>query len=163
MWTQFLDMHSGGGCKEEPYECIYIEADNEEQAEVIFYNRFGHSPHKVSCTCCGEDYSVSSHEFLSQLTGYHRNCKTLHHERDPNTGRYKDMSNDSYWRDHFYLEANEEPAEGYKVCTEFPRYGKYISLEDYLKQKDILVIFNKDVREYEKQGEVPEQGYVWVD
>ena len=71
MWTQFMDMHSGGGCKESPYEYIYIEAD-EDIAEVIFYNRFGHNPNRVTCTCCGEDYSISSHEDLLQLTEYNR-------------------------------------------------------------------------------------------
>lgn len=71
MWTQFMDMHSGGGCKETPYEYIYIEALREE-AEVIFFNRFGHNPNRVTCTCCGEDYSISSHEDLIQLTDYNR-------------------------------------------------------------------------------------------
>ena len=26
MWTRFMDMHSGGGMKEPPYEYIFIEA-----------------------------------------------------------------------------------------------------------------------------------------
>ena len=48
-WTLFWDMASGGDTKEEPYENIYIEAP-EEEAKVIFYNRFGHNPERVSCT-----------------------------------------------------------------------------------------------------------------
>ena len=73
-WTLFWDMHSGGGCKQRPYEQIYIEA-SESDAVVIFYNRFGHSPNRVSCTCCGADYSISSEQDLEQLTGFHRNAK----------------------------------------------------------------------------------------
>lgn len=72
MWTRFMDMHSGGGSKEK-WEKILIEA-NEEEAKVIFYNRFGHNAERVSCTCCGEDYSISSHEDILRLTAYDRNC-----------------------------------------------------------------------------------------
>ena len=55
-WTQFSDMCSGGGRKEK-WDCIWIEAP-EDEARVIFNNRFGHDPSKVTCTCCGSDYSV---------------------------------------------------------------------------------------------------------
>lgn len=73
-WTLFWDMHSGGGTKEKPYEKIYIEAPRVE-AIAIFYNRFGHNPERVSCTCCGEDYSISEEDSFLQASGYHRNCK----------------------------------------------------------------------------------------
>lgn len=56
-WTQFWDMHSGGGLKEEPYNMIYIEAP-EDVAKTIFFNKFGHNPERVSCTCCGDDYGI---------------------------------------------------------------------------------------------------------
>lgn len=72
-WTLFWDMHSGGRTKEEPYERIYIEAPKEE-AKIIFYNRFGHNPERVTCICCGEDYSISEDESLEQLSGFDRNC-----------------------------------------------------------------------------------------
>ena len=75
-WTHFWDMHSGGGCKEAPYEHIFIEAPLEE-AVRIFYNRFGHNPYRVSCTCCGEDYSVSEYDTLEEATAYHRRDVTL--------------------------------------------------------------------------------------
>ena len=71
--TQFWDMHSGGGTKEAPYEKIYIEAPLEE-AMIIFYNRFGHNPERVSCTCCGSDYSIQEYPNLHQATGFHRGC-----------------------------------------------------------------------------------------
>lgn len=72
MWTLLWDMHSGGSQKEK-WAKIYIEAP-EEEAKIIFYNRFGHNPERVSCTCCGSDYSISSDEDLKQLSGYHRGC-----------------------------------------------------------------------------------------
>lgn len=55
-WTRFFDMSSGGGSKE-PHEVILIEAP-EDEAKVIFYNRFGHNPERISCACCGVDYSI---------------------------------------------------------------------------------------------------------
>ena len=75
MWTEFFDMHSGGGSKEK-FEHIYIEAPK-EQAEVIFYNRFGHNPNRVSCTCCGQDYSVFESDTLEEATEYTRRKQTL--------------------------------------------------------------------------------------
>lgn len=76
-----MDMHSGGGTKQKPYECIYIEAPQAE-ACVIFYNRFGHSPGRVSCTCCGDDYSVGDGETLERLTAYDRGCKWSDRAKD---------------------------------------------------------------------------------
>ena len=87
-------MHSGGGTKEPPYEKIYIEAE-EEEARVIFYNKFGHSADRISCTCCGADYSVSHEYSLDQLTAFHRNCDydqatELYVERvKPSRGKYQ--------------------------------------------------------------------------
>ena len=111
MWTSFMDMHSGGGTKEEPYEYIYIEAP-ENEAITIFYNRFGHNPHRVTCTCCGEDYSVSSDETLELITAYNRGS------------------------------------------------GK-ISLEDYCNKKDVLIVRKEEIKDEERTGYVPKQGYVW--
>ncbi len=70
-WTTFWDMHSGGGQKHSFSKC-FIEAD-EETAITVFYNRFGTNPARVSCTCCGEDYSVSEEkETLEEATEFHR-------------------------------------------------------------------------------------------
>jgi hypothetical protein len=71
MWTQFWDMNSGGGQKEE-WDRIYIEASCEQEAEIIFSRRFGHNPNRVTCHCCGSDYAISSDESLENLTAYHR-------------------------------------------------------------------------------------------
>jgi hypothetical protein len=72
IWTLFWDVHSGGHSKE-PWEQIYIEAP-EEEAISVFYSRFGHNPERVTCTCCGGDYSIQEGE-LDQISGYHRNCE----------------------------------------------------------------------------------------
>lgn len=71
MWTRFMDMHSGGGRKEEPYALIFIEAD-EEEAKRVFFAKFGHNPQRVSCTCCGEDYSISSKGDFESLSLFDR-------------------------------------------------------------------------------------------
>ena len=70
MWTKFWDMHSGGGQKLD-WAKIYIQAP-EEEAVVIFSNRFGRDPENVTCNCCGEDYSVSESKTLGEATEYHR-------------------------------------------------------------------------------------------
>ncbi len=67
-----MDMHSGGGLKEE-WEYIYIELPK-DKAEIYFYNRFGHSASRVSCTCCGEDYSLTESETLEEATAFNRGC-----------------------------------------------------------------------------------------
>ena len=69
-FTLFWDMNSGGGQKEK-WSQIFIEAPREE-AEVIFFNRFGHNPHRVTCTCCGQDYSVTEEDSLEEAAHYHR-------------------------------------------------------------------------------------------
>lgn len=122
-WTHFRDMNSGGGRKEAFNHC-YIEAPKNE-AVKIFYHRFGHNPYRVSCTCCGEDYSISSGEDLHQLTAFHRN------------GRY----------------VKEQGDRG---------LFSYVTLEDYLKSDDVCVIRKDEIKDHERVGDLPEQGYVWV-
>lgn len=132
VWTQFWDMHSGGGTKEDPYDMIYIEAPVDE-AEIIFYNRFGHNPNRITCSCCGEDYSIDCNESLEQLTGYHRNCSfsesLKQYTETTNTGKYV--------------------------------YGKYQSLEDYCAQDSVLVIYANQIEDDERHGELPKSGWVW--
>ena len=75
MWTEFMDMHSGGFQKE-PYSHIYIEAP-EDKAVVIFYNIFGHNPNRVTCTCCGPDYSILESDSFDEATRYWRKGKSI--------------------------------------------------------------------------------------
>lgn len=59
-----MDLHSGGGPRDS-FEYVYIEAPQAE-AEVIFYNKFGHNPYDVNCPCCGSNYGVYEEESLPQ-------------------------------------------------------------------------------------------------
>lgn len=131
MWTQFMDMHSGGGSKE-AWEYIYIEAP-EEEAKVIFYNRFGHNPERVTCTCCGDDYSISESETLEKATGYERGCRWDNKEKG-------------------YVD--EPDAEG--------SYKTYRTLAEYKQDKSVLFIPAAEIKAEERRGNVPEEGYVWV-
>lgn len=92
MWTRFMDMHSGGGTKEPPYQYIYIEAP-EAEAKVIFYNRFGHNPERVTCTCCGDDYSIDDEPTLERACAYDRGCAWRGDDYDLTTAK---VSMDEY-------------------------------------------------------------------
>jgi len=142
MWTCFMDMHSGGGTKEPPYEYIYIEAA-EDEAKLIFYNRFGHSPARVSCTCCGSDYSIDEAETLAEGTGSERNCRWA----TPTKGEGR------------YFEVDESIPEGW---VKQAAYGTYRTLDEWRCEKTVLIVEKKDIKADETWGQVPEQGYVWM-
>jgi hypothetical protein len=161
MWTQFWDMHSGGGTKEPPYDRIYIEAPMEE-AKRVFYNRFGHNPERVSCTCCGEDYSIDENESFAQLTGFHRNCRNLATPRDPDTRLYLQVE-DPEFKNHYYVEEGEQPPKGFEIDDPGYRRGPYLTVDEYVKREEVLVIRASEIKPEERVGEVPEQGYVWRD
>lgn len=97
MWTQFMDMHSGGGTKTD-HSHIYIEAD-EEAATAEFKRRYGRDPHNVTCDCCGEDYSISTSATLEQETGYNRGCTY-----DVETNKYVERHNEEGWLKYQPLE-----------------------------------------------------------
>ncbi len=148
-WTHFWDMHSGGNLKEGNFHHIYIEASMHE-AKVIFYNRFGHNPDRVSCTCCGEDYSVSEEESLSMATAYQRGVyRYVDASKRYITGRYIDLEEESI-------------PKGY-VKDKFSSDRDYIPLKQYINREDVLVIYKEDIKDSEHSGEIPEQGYIWVD
>lgn len=78
-WTQFFDIHSGGGAKRN-FELCFIQAPKDE-AKRVFYARFGLNPDRVSCTCCGEDYVITEHRTLSEASNYYpkgRKAQELH-------------------------------------------------------------------------------------
>ena len=154
-WTIFWDMHSGGGTKEEPYDEIYIETP-EDEAKIIFYNRFGHNPERVSCTCCGDDYSIDESESLEQASGYHRRCKYVYKKDGkiiPDSEgwvRGKGVV-DGVWSGYIEEADNEKSWQTYQP------------LEEYVKNPNVLVIYAKDIKPEEREGDVPQQGYVWQD
>lgn len=149
-WTHFMDMHSGGGLKEE-WQHIFIEAP-EAEAKVIFYHRFGHNPERVTCTCCGDDYSISESKSLEQATAYERNCaykgKGYVEEQKKDLRKYvAGGTDDKVWED--YLEKN--PSCRYQTLEQFKVSGK------------AHFICASDIQPSERIGEVPEEGYVWRD
>jgi hypothetical protein len=132
VWTQFMDMHSGGGTKESPYQYIYIEAP-ENQATSVFYSRFGHDPNNVTCSCCGEDYSITQSDSLREATAYERGCG---------------------------YEGNEY-IESARIFGSYTY--TYTTLEQYLLQDDILVIPADEIEKHERDAEVHRSGWVWRD
>lgn len=70
-WTHFRDMHTGEGRvgRKTNWDHIYIEAPQEE-AIVIFENRFKRHPQASSCRCCGPDYSVDEYPTLEEAIRY---------------------------------------------------------------------------------------------
>jgi hypothetical protein len=130
-WTRFWDMNSGGRQKEK-WDMIYIEASR-EIAERVFYARFGHNPNRVTCTCCGSDYSIDEEASLEEATGYQRGCK---------------------WSDKKSCYVEEQNDKSYA--------RKYQTLESYLKDnKGVLIIYASDIKENETIYDPPEEGYVW--
>lgn len=133
-WTRFMDMHSGGGLKE-AQQYIYIEAP-EEEAKSVFYAIFGHNPERVTCTCCGQDYSIRQDVDLAQSTAFDRNC-----HYDNTEHKYVEREGDSPWA----------------------KRGGLTTLEDYLQRDDVRVIYAKDIPVGAREVHVPRSGYVWVD
>ena len=154
MWTHFWNMHSGGSLKEK-FAHIYIEAPKEE-AIVIFYNRFGHNPERVTCTCCGSDYSISEEELIEQLTAYERGCDYV----------YFRPNGDECLQDEAWV-IGEGLKKGYTSgYVERENKGKFSwqtfqSLKEFSKRKDIAIIKAREIKPFEKKGTVPVEGYVW--
>lgn len=156
MFTRFMDMHSGGGCKESPYETIFIEAP-ESEAKVIFYNRFGHNPERISCTCCGGDYSIDESETLEQATGFDRGCHYAYVNK--RTGKEIPESEGFIPR-----KGVKRGYVGKYVERQSERYSfrEYQPLSEYLKTPSVLVIRAEEIKPEEREGDIPAQGYVWV-
>jgi hypothetical protein len=127
-----MDMHSGGGQKLS-HAKILIEA-SEAEAEIIFQNRFGRNPHRVTCTCCGPDYSITESATLEDATGYDRGC-LWSSELD----RYVDEPDASY------------------------RGKRYQTLDQYLASDAALVIRKDEIKPEERIGDLHLEGWVWED
>jgi hypothetical protein len=130
-----MDMHSGGSQKED-FAYLYIEAPLEE-ATSIFYSRFNHNPYRVTCTCCGEDYSISSGN-LTEISGYDRNLEYVNKD-----GNYKYLE--------VGLDIDDNPRE--------KKVGK--TLKEYFAMDNVAVIRASDIEDRERYREVPEEGYIW--
>lgn len=167
MWTRFMDMHSGGGSKED-WAYIYIES-SEEKAKTIFYNRFGHNPERVTCTCCGEDYSISEEEDLEQATAHERNCEFVYLRPDGSECEQKEawLSGSGMNKGYSSGYAERQKDSTMRIreqCNTDPDkdWGLYITLDNYIKSGNVKVIKADEIKLEEKQGPVPEEGYVWM-
>jgi hypothetical protein len=148
VWVHVNDMHSGGGTKED-FEGVYIECESEEQAAVIFYNRFGHSPHRVSCTCCGADYSIYDEGTdLMRATGFARGCRIINSPEGDHVNRL--------------IEPEDEIPEGWTLDP-YQSRASYMTMEAYAAKEDILILRDEDIDPEHKTGSVPRQGYVWAE
>lgn len=166
-WTHFHDMHSGGGLKHGVAH-IFIEAPVDE-AKLIFFNRFGTNPERVTCTCCGEDYSIDEEPTLAASTAYQRH---LLYASPLSPEAWRSATTEE--RQHAnkvgrYMEVGEALPEGWTADARFS-HDEPLTLDQYLSDgggKSIfgggvpLVIYAKDIAPEERNGSVPEQGYVW--
>lgn len=162
-WTQFMDMHSGGPQKEQFAYC-YIEAP-EDEAKRVFYARFGHNPDRVSCTCCGSDYSISEYESLEQATAYNRGLRfamPVSREEMRTLGTEDRVAANNTSR---YLEPDEDIPEGWHTDALISRPGAGVTLTAYLETvgDNVALIRAEDIDDNERSTGLPEQGYVWVD
>lgn len=148
-----MDMHSGGGCKE-PYQFILIEAP-EAEAKVIFQNRFSHNPDRVTCTCCGGDYSIDDYESLEQATGFDRNAAFVY--LNP---AGEEVPLEQAWKAGVGL---INGCINKYVERKGHDFAEYKTLEEFLKRPDVLVIKSQEIKPEERQGELRTSGYVWVD
>lgn len=156
MWTHFMDMHSGGGQKLD-WAHIFIEAA-EADAKVIFYNRFKRNPERVTCTCCGEDYSISEYADLAQATAFERGCDYAYVMPD---GTEK---TDDDWGALPLDKRIELNAHGRYLERKSRRFAfrEYQTLEDYMKRTDVHFVPAAHIEPREKQGTIPPEGFVWV-
>lgn len=154
VWTRFMDMHSGGGQKLS-WAFIYIEAPQAE-AEVIFQNRFNRNPNRVTCTCCGEDYSIDEEPTLEESTAFDRGCKFAYFDKDG-----KEIPEEKAW---IPGKGTINGAKGrYVECQSEDSWRHYVPLAEFVKQTDKLFIHAQEIKPKEKKGELHEEGYVWRD
>lgn len=153
-WTHFHDMHSGGGQKLD-WGHIFIEAPQAE-AEIIFQNRFKRNPNRVSCTCCGPDYSISEEPSLEQATAFERGCAYVY--RGPNG---EEVDEREAWV------SGKGILPGYKGGYEERGGGRlsfyeYQPLDAFLASGKAHVIRADDIKPGESKGQLRTEGYVWA-
>lgn len=133
MWTQFWDMHSGGSTKQDKFDKIYIEA-SEEEAKVIFENRFGHDPTDVACSCCGENYSISEYETLLRATAYERKADYENPDKPAKKWRSEEFEEmitleDYLKSDHVLVVPKEDILDSERAMKRTQR-GRWVYVED---------------------------------
>lgn len=159
--TLFWDTHSHGTQKEK-WSKIYIEAP-EDIARKVFFAKFQHNADRVSCTCCGPDYSVSEDDTFAEASAYHRNVPHAYNPK--NKDEYGDIEpGESLPKGWVWGESTLIKAK----CQRFEngRFDDTMSVEYYLRNGDCLFIDKKEVEDILSQVgqvDIPRQGWVWVE
>jgi len=169
VWTHFNDMHSGGGLKLK-WKYIFIEAPQSE-AVIIFQNRFGRNPNKITCGCCGSDYSISEDTNLKVASGFERGCDSLETPTNEK-GLYLNDEEDlakvygkeaaRYFKEHYYLDDGEEPKHGFKREEKHYKPHEFQLLKDFKRRKEVFIIPKEKIKAEEKEGELKEEGWIWA-
>lgn len=154
MWTRFMDMHSGGGQKLD-WAYIFIEAP-ENEAMLIFQNMFDRNPNRVTCTCCGDDYSTGEHETLEQATAYDRGCAYVYVDPDG-----KEVPESEAFISGKGLVNGCKGMYAERACTKYSFSKGYMSLPEYLEKGGKKVVYAGTIRPEHRKGELHEEGYVW--
>ena len=159
-WTRFVDMHSGGGQKHD-FDKLYIEAP-EAEAKAVFYARFGTNPERVTCTCCGEDYSIDESPTLAEATAYDRHLRYIRPEwaADWHSLPMDKRIEANHLTRH--LEVGEPIPDGYAIDNSLPSMYREdpISLDEFIPT--LRLIRADEITDAERATVVPDQGYVWV-
>lgn len=73
-WTIFEDAYADGKLKFKDYEWIIVEG-SEETALPLFMKMTKVDPKRVTCTCCGQHFSIREYDSVFQATGFQRSCQ----------------------------------------------------------------------------------------
>jgi len=73
-WTLFADAYADGKLKFKSFEWIIVEG-KEKDALALFMDITNVDPKKVTCTCCGQHYSIREHDSVFQATAFERGCR----------------------------------------------------------------------------------------
>lgn len=109
-WTLFSDAYAEGFLKFKHYEFIIVEGKVEE-ALSMFIDMTNVDPKKVTCTCCGQHYSIREYDSVFQATAFERGC------------RYDNS-----------LQCYVEEVSDFPIM-------EYATVENFINQDNVLVIF----------------------
>lgn len=71
MYTLFYDL-SSGGYQKEGFQKLAVNLSM-DKAEKWFEETYGHDPYRMTCDCCGPDYSVYEFDSLEELRNHYNN------------------------------------------------------------------------------------------
>lgn len=101
MWTEFMDMHSGGGTKCY-FDKIFIEGTAFE-AMQDFVKIFHRDPGNTTCDTCGGDYSISTHKSLDDSYWYSPNLL----EKNGVVNSYEEYGRRKFLGNHIIIYKNQ--------------------------------------------------------